>query len=484
MQFLWKWIEDFIGKGLDWYYIAEIMMYASASLVPMALPLAVLLASVMTYGNLGEHYELTALKASGISLPKAMQPLMYITVIISIGAFFFSNNVLPYTNLKMATRLYDITHQRPEVSIKEGIFNNDIEGYSIKVGRKNKNSSIMYNFMIYDHTARQGNPDVILADSGILKITADKKHMLVTLYKGEHFIEMSENNPQLKEYPYRHDKFGKQTMVFDMIGFDFKQSDENIFKSNYQMMNLAQLDTTIDSLNILFKERFNKFPVQIQQSAYERFDFKIQNKKDTVGILKDSLKKYKSYKELVSKANLDSVYQNLDFENKNRASDIALDFAKRTQENIKVGADDLYERGKWIRKHELAWYRKFSLSFACLIFFFIGAPLGAIIRKGGFGMPFLVSTILFMIYYIISIMGEKFVREGILPVIIGAWLSSAVLFPFGILLTYKAATDSALLDTDSYVSAFKNRFQKIKSFFNIRKQKKEASKNNKVEVKS
>jgi lipopolysaccharide export system permease protein len=472
MQFLWKWIEDFIGKGLEWTVIAEIMMYASASLVPMALPLAVLLASVMTYGNLGEHYELTALKASGISLQKAMLPLVYLTVIISIGAFFFSNNVLPYTNLKMATRLYDVTHQRPEVSIRQGIFNNDIEGYSIKVGRKSKNSSMMYDFMIYDHTARQGNPQVVLADSGTLKIADNKKFMIVTLYHGEQYEEMNEKNPQTREYPSRHDKFGKQTMIFQLLGSDFKPTDESIFRSNYQMMNLKQLTYTIDSLNSIVKEREKKISSQIRDANYGKFEFKVRNMNDTAGLKKDSTRKYKPYNELIVKTNLDTVYKHFDADKKNRTLDIALEYARRAQENIKTGADDISERGKWIRKHQLAWYRKFSLSFACLIFFFIGAPLGAIIRKGGFGMPFLVSTILFMIYYIITIMGEKFVREEIMPVFIGSWLSSAALFPFGIFLTYKAATDSALLNTDAYAVAFKNFFQKITSFFNSNKEKK------------
>jgi lipopolysaccharide export system permease protein len=471
MQFLWKWIEDFIGKGLEWYVVAEILLYASASLVPMALPLAVLLASVMTYGNLGEHYELTAMKASGISLPKAMQPLIYVTVAISIGAFFFSNNVLPYTNLKMARGLYDVTHQRPEVSIKEGVFNNDIEGYSIKVARKSKTTSMMYDFIIYDHTARQGNPDVFLADSGTLVISSSKKYMYVTLYSGETFSEMPEKNPQQKEFPHRHDKFSRQTMVFEMQGFDFQESDEAIFKSNFQMMNLAQLDTVIDSLKITMHQREMRFPQMIKESNYERFGFRVTNLTDTTARIKDSTMKNLPYEQLTRKVKSDTVFNNFDIDKKIRAVDIALDYAKRTQESIQIGADDIYERGKWLRKHQLAWYRKFSLSFACLIFFFIGAPLGAIIRKGGFGMPFLVSTLLFMFYYIMWISGEKFVREDVMPVFVGAWLSSAVLFPLGIFLTYKASTDSALMNTDAYIAFFTKIIRKIGTFFNVERVK-------------
>jgi len=468
MQFLWKWIEDFIGKGLSWDVITETLLYSACNLIPMALPLAVLLASVMTFGNMGEHYELTALKAAGISLQKTMRPLIVLIGLISIGAFFFSNNVLPYTNLKMASKLYDVTQQRPEVNIKQGVFSNDIDGYSIKVGRKVPGSSMMYDFMIYNHTSLQGNIEVTVADSGIIKITNDKKNMIATLYSGDSYSEMQDNtNGQQK--PFRHDKFKKQVVVFQLSGFNKKQSDEDLFKNNYQMMNLSQLDYSVDSLSKLYNHRLESFPVVLLNATYNRYDFKSKNSGDTVLMLKDSLRNYKPYNKLTTTYNFDTVYVQLQSIAKKQALDLAIEHATRIKAEIETNAADIYERGKWIRKHELAWYQKFTLSFACLIFFFIGAPLGSIIRKGGFGLPFIVSTLLFMVYYIISVTGQKFVREDVMPVIVGAWLSSVTLFPLGVFLTYKATTDSSLFNTDSYLSGIKKFFVKLS---NLRKKKK------------
>lgn len=465
MQFLWKWIEDFIGKGLEWVFILEVLGYTSASLIPMALPLAVLLASVMTFGNLGEHYELTAMKSAGISLQRIMRPLIVIIVSISVAAFFFSNNVLPYSNLKMATLLYDVTHKRPEVNIKEGVFNNDIEGYSIKVGRKSKTSIMMYDFMIYNHTSRTGNPEVTLADSGEIKFSPDRKNMMINLYSGQSFNEIYERRGRELQYPHRRDEFDNETIMFDLSGFDMQHVDSQIFKNNFRMMTLEQLTQVIDSLKLIYNQRKEKAGRRIVEFNYFKFENKIYNTIDTPLILADSLRKYAPVDKLISTTNLDSLYESLNDYNKQKAINLAKDYVTKSISNIETGSKDIYERGKWIRKHELEWYRKFSLSFACIIFFFIGAPLGAIIRKGGFGMPFLVSTLMFMIYYIISVVGEKFVREDVMPVFIGSWLSSAVLFPLGFFLTYKATRDSALLNTEAYSEFFKkviNIFKKKK----------------------
>ncbi len=469
MQFLWKWIEDFIGKGLEWTFILEVMGYTAASLVPMALPLAVLLASVMTFGNLGEHYELTAMKSAGISLQKVMQPLIIIITLISISAFFFSNNVLPHTQLKMATLLYDLTHKRPEVNIKEGVFNNDIEGYSIKVGRKNKNTGMMYDFMIYNHTQRVGNTEVTLADSGEIKFTPDKRNMIIRLYNGESFTEVYERKKTEKKYPHRRDIFSKETIMFDLSGFDMKHVDEQIFKNNYRMMNLKQLTEITDSLKEIYNVRKKKTGKRIISYNYFRFENKVLNPTDTSALLKDSLQKYHTIENMPVIIDLDSMYENFNNYRRQKAVNFAKDYATRAIANIESSSKDLYERGKWIRKHELEWYRKFSLSFACIIFFFIGAPLGAIIRKGGFGMPFLVSILMFMIYYLISVTGDKLVREGEIPVFIGAWLSSAILFPLGFFLTYKATRDSALLSTEAYSNVIK----KIMKIFKFKKTSKQ-----------
>ncbi|MEA2041853.1 MAG: LptF/LptG family permease [Bacteroidota bacterium] len=462
MQFLWKWIEDFIGKGLEWTIITEILFYASAALVPMALPLAVLLASVMTFGNMGEHYELTALKASGISLLKVMQPLIFLVAFISVGAFFFSNNVLPYSNLKMARLLFDVNRKRPALNIRAGVFNNDIQGFSIKISSKSDNSNMMYDFMIYDHSKRAGNPEVTLADSGFLEITDNQKYMIATLYSGRTYTEMQEKTRSIKEreYPHRTDLFDKEVIIFELTGFDMKRSQEGLFRSNYQMMNLSQLSGSIDSLLKVYQRRQSNFPDRLMRYNYFKVEHKAASNSDSMMQVKDSLRKYAKPENLKASFNSDSLYAILTPGQERQALRIATEDSERLLNTIKSSGKSMHDRLRWIRKHQLAWYQKFSLSFACVIFFFIGAPMGAIIRKGGFGMPFLVSIILFMVYYVISITGEKFVREDVLPVFIGSWLSSAVLFPFGVFVTYKASTDSVLLNTDAY----KNFLKKIRKF--------------------
>ncbi len=457
MQFLWKWLEDFVGKGLDWTIIVEIVFYASASLVPMALPLGVLLASVMTFGNLGENYELTAMKSSGISLLKIMLPLILFTGLISVSAFFFSNNALPYTNLKMARVLYDVTRKRPELNIKTGVFNNDIEGYSIKVDRKNSNGGMMYDFMIYNHTVDRGNPEVTLADSGEMSITKDRKHMIISLYNGQKFSEMKER-PAVKDkqYPYRHDKFKRQTIVFELKGFDYKESDEGIFKHNYQMMSLEQLSYTIDTLTMKHTQKKDKINQKLIKYNYLKFEANPKSLKDTIVFLEDSLRKYANSNKLTPGVDFDSLFSALSSIHKKESVELAVTNAKNTLAGIDNDDKVIHDNTKWLRKHQIQWYRKFSLSFACIIFFFIGAPLGAIIRKGGFGLPILVSVLLFMFYYIVSITGEKFAREDVLPVFIGSWLSSAILFPLGVFITYKASRDSVLFTAERYSNAMKS----------------------------
>ncbi len=452
MQFLWKYVEDFVGKGLDWSIIAEVLFFASASLVPMALPLSILIASVMSFGNMGEYYELTAIKAAGISLLRVMRPLIVFTVLLSILAFFFSNNVLPYTNLKFARLLFDINRKRPELNIKTGVFNNDIEGYSIRVKGKNPKTLMMYDFMIYDHTKHIGNPEVTLADSGFLRVTGDKKYLVATLFNGRTYTEVPEGNPQKKEYPHRTDIFDRQTIIFELTGFDFKESQESLFRSNYKMMSLSQLEESTERLTKIYEERQSEYPRRIMRFNYFVYENQV---KDSSQIVQDSIRKYAPPQKLSPNIKIDSLYNNFSPREKKEAIVYANEGIRRMINSLSITKDMMRDRIRWIRKHKVEWYRKFSLSFACIIFFFIGAPLGAIIRKGGFGMPFLLSIILFMLYYVLSISGEKFVREGVMPVLVGTWLSSAILFPLGIFVTYKASKDAAILNKDAYIDFFK-----------------------------
>jgi len=451
MHFVWLYIEDLVGKGLEWTIIAELLLYASAGLVPMALPLAILLASIMTFGNMGEHYELTAMKSAGISLQKIMTPLIILSVVISIGIFFFSNIVLPYTNLKAGSLLYDVSHHRPELNIKPGIFNTDIAGYRIKIKEKKPNSPIMYDFMIYDHTEKRGNTKVTLADSGKMEITDDQKFMIVTLYNGNSYEEMKEKRGRNKKYPSHHDEFEKQTIIFELESSDLERTDEALFKHNYQMKNLKQLSYWEDSLQQQLDDKKLSFIKGMNRSKYFRYTRKISNYSDTAQLIRDSILRKIQPKQLKVIYNLDSLYNSFDARTKHKVLEVAVGYAENSKKQIIANQKDFYSKRKNIQKHRAAWHEKLTLSFACLIFFFIGAPLGAIIRKGGFGLPFLVSIVFFLSYYVVTIMGKKFAVEGNWMAWQGMWLSSAFTLPMGVFLTYKATTDSVIFNFDTYI---------------------------------
>ncbi|MGC8804302.1 MAG: LptF/LptG family permease, partial [Bacteroidales bacterium] len=249
---MWKYVDDLVGKGLSIGVLAELLLYASATFVPLALPLAILLASLMTFGNLGENYELTALKASGISLWQIMYPLILLMGVVSILAFFYSNVSLPYYNLKFRSLLFDIQQHRPELQIKEGIYYNGVDGYTIKIGKKNYRTNMLYQLKIYDHTQNMGNTSVTVADSGTIKVTADNRTLIITLYNGESYVDMPEERRRVyavRSYPFRRDRFKQQIITIPLEGFDFQRTQEELFRNNYQMMNLSQLKYSIDSMN-------------------------------------------------------------------------------------------------------------------------------------------------------------------------------------------------------------------------------------------
>jgi lipopolysaccharide export system permease protein len=453
MQFLWKYIDDLVGKGLEFHVITELLVYTAASLIPMAIPLAVLLASLMNMGSLGENYELTALKAAGISLQRIMRPLIILCFFIALIAFLFANYVLPVTNLKMRSLLYDIQQQRPELQIREGVFYNGIENYSIYIGKKNYKTGLLKNIKIYDHKDHKGNISVTLADSGYMKITADKKYLLVTLYNGFIYSDViRERQTRNNTYPFRRDKFAKQTNQIELSGFGLKRTDEELFKQNYQMLNLKQLTYYTDSLYRDVDNRSQNLATSLKSTSIfqnnparlrniQRIDTTIANKTLTT--------------------NFDSLFASLNTMDKQNIVSSALSSARDAKSYIIssfTNNDDTIRRA---RRYEIEWQRKFTLSIACFIFFFIGAPLGAIIRKGGLGMPVVVSVGFFVLYYMISISGEKFAREGVMTPFLGMWLSTLILLPLGTFLTYKATTDSAILNMDTY----SNFFKKVKNLF-------------------
>lgn len=496
MQFLWKWIDDLVGKGLDFMVIAELMYYASVSLIPMALPLAILLASIMTYGNLGEKFELTAIKAAGISLQRAMLPLTIFTLITSLGAFFIANNVIPYANLKMSALIWSIRNQRPELNIKPSIFNNDIEDFSIRISRKDEKTGMMYDFVVYDHTKGKANNVCIVADSGSMRVTDDGRYMIVTLYNGVQYEEVDER--KRSSYPFRKDEFDEQSLVFNLAGFDFNKADESGFKNRYQVMNVSELEVSTDSLQRDFskyaddihenlttaqyfrhskhRERFLADSVRAARvhksqyntrrsgasvaytltldSAYAAEDSVIRLK---IAHFRDSI--YNTtynidVADMKPVARLDSIFDSMTKSERQSVMSRVKEYATQVNTTVVREADELASRQKTIARYRNAWHQKFTLSVACIIFFFIGAPLGAIIRKGGFGLPIVVSVIVFLIYYLISTAGMKMSREGLWEPWQGMWISTIVILPLGVFFTYKATVDAQLFNKEAWMKFF------------------------------
>lgn len=455
MQFLWRMIDDIVGKGLDISIIAELMLYVSITLVPMALPLAVLLSSIMTFGTLGENYELVALKSAGISLYRIMKPLIVFIVCLTGFAFFFSNNIMPVANLKMISLLYDIRKQKPEMSFKEGIFTNDLEGYSIKVDRINKNTGMMYGMLIYNHTSATGNSEVTIADSGLMTTIPQSSLMELQLFHGHSYTDEGMQNPQQrKTFPFRRLAFNKQTVMIELPNTDLKRTDEELWSTNSKMLSLDQLQYSIDSVQNVLDVRKRQDAQRLLTSNYTKN--KSYNKE------RDSILRVQTQGLTL---NIDSLHQRLEPEDLEEIGRKAVGYARDVKQRLDDDMNYFMTKEESVRRYDIEWHRKFTLSFACFIFFFIGAPLGAIIRKGGLGMPVIVSVFLFIIYYIISMMGERAAKEAVITPAVGMWISAFILFPLGVILTYKAVTDSTMMSSESYMKYI----QKFTTFFKKKK---------------
>jgi len=441
MMFIFKYIDDFVGKGLSFSILSELFFYFSLTTIPMALPLAILLSSLMTFGNLGEHFELTAMKSSGLSLQKIMTPLIITTFCLSLGAFYFSNSILPYTNLKAGSLLYDVRESKPALLFKEGVFNNSLEGFSIRVGKKDKDEKTLREILIYDHRAMQGNNIVLAAKSGKMEETADKKFLVLTLKNGVSYKDMVDNPKDIETRPMVRDKFEERVIRFDLSEFKMSRTNEDLFKNNYQMLNISQLNQAVDSLGIKNEKRKTNFTQQLKQNYY--------SKSNSFLSALDSSKK--SVSDTISFSKFPNIQQLNIIEN---ATTIARSAKAYSESILNENEAEEYSR----LKYQIEWHRKFTLSIACIVLFFIGAPLGAIIRKGGLGMPVVISVVFFIIFHILSITGEKLAKEGQIPVYQGMWLATAILFPIGVFLTIKATSDSSLFDANAYIEPVKNFF--------------------------
>ena len=454
MQFLWKHVSELVGKGIGWSVLGEFFTYAVFSLVPMALPLAILLASLMTFGNLGENFELTAMKAAGISLFRIMRPLIIFISMVCVGAFYFSNYVLPISQTKLWTLIFSLRQKSPEFDIPVGEFYSGINGVNIYVRGKDK--GLLKGLMIYDFSGGFENATVMVSDSGRVQFTADNKYILLSLYDGESFENLKKQriNNSNSGIPYRREVFKTKEMLIDFDS-DFNRFDESILQDQHVSKNIKQLTQSIDSVSKIANATRTSQAKELISQHY------LGREQNTSRHLTYNAKKNKK-----TAVNADSLFLSLNQEEMVRASNSALEKAKAMKEQINYNKMMLDTPVSYIMRHKIEWHRKFTLSFACLIFFFIGAPLGAIIRKGGLGMPVVISVIMFIFYYIIDNTGYKMAREGLWIAYQGMWLSSAVLLPIGVFLTYKAVVDATLLNPDQYIKFWNFLKRKFLSLIN------------------
>lgn len=453
LQFLWMYVDELAGKGLEIKILAELLFQFSLSFVPTALPLAILLASLMTFGNMGEFSELTALKSSGIPLNRIMRPLVLLIAVLSIVSFFFSNNVLPYSNRQARTLLYDIRRKRPDINLQAGTFNNDIEGFSIKITSKDPVTNRLNRLYIYDHRENRGNSAVTYADSGYMRVTSDETAMIMVLYSGYSYTDMGErsSNPADKKYPFRKDFFKEQTLVIPLSGFDLQRSEIDLFKSHSAMLNISQLTFYIDSLNKRYTEKVDNYFTEYKTTALysgRASLIRLSGEEDTLELRSQS-------DEPISE-----LYNSLPLAEKRNVLLRAIQGIKEGTSFLASKNESLHIEIRNIKNYEVNWNKKFTLSFACVVFFFIGAPLGAIIRKGGLGTPAVISILFFVIWYVISLSGEKLAKENLVSTFAGMWAASYILLPAGLFLTYKASNDSVIMNIDTYLLFFK----KIKDY--------------------
>ena len=447
MQFLWMNIGEMVGKGLPFGILMEFFFYAWLSLVPLALPLAILLASLMAFGNMGENLELLAMKSAGVSLFRIMRSLMVFIIFICIGAFVFSNNVIPISQKKMWSLMFSIRQKSPELNIPVGQFYSGIDNMRLYVRSKNHKTGALNDVMMYDFSKGFNNASITTADTVYVKMTDDKLFLKITFINGEGFenINNNESGFKSKNVPYRRESFARREILIDFDA-NFNEMDESLLNNQHVAKDIVRLSNDIDSIN------------DIRDSIKAAYTYTLLNEKyfanaytpDSLDVDLHKRGKIPSLTPEDEVLNVDTIFKNAPYRS---AKTIASSMKARVSSllnDAQYNAIIIQDNESYYNRHAIELHRKFTLSFACLIFFFIGAPLGAIIRKGGLGMPVVVSVLMFIVYYIIDTMGVKFARESVIDVWQGMWLSSFVLLPIGIFLTYKAATDSALFNKDGY----------------------------------
>ena len=433
MQFLWRYVDELVGKGLEMSVMAQFFFYSALTLVPVSLPLAVLLASLITFGNFGERYELLAMKAAGISLLKIMRPLAFFVCGLVGVSFYFQNVVGPIAQAKLGTLILSMKQKSPELDIPEGVFYSEIKDYNLKVAKKNRKTGMLDDVLIYSMKD---------ADSGRLEMTADKQHLWLHLYSGDLFENLKAQSMKSENVPYRREEFREKHSIIE-FNSDFNMVDGEIMGKQSSAKDMAQLQSSIDSMTVVGDSIGRQYYREVAEGNF-RPSYGL-TKEDTVKIEKADIHEY----------NVDSLYEVASLTQKQKVLSSAVSRAENVANDLGFKKFTMENNDYSIRKHKTEWHKKITISLSCLLFFFIGAPLGGIIRKGGLGMPVIVSVLVFIIYYIIDNTGYKMARDGKWIVWMGMWTSSAVLAPLGVFLTYKSNKDSVVLNADAYINWFK-----------------------------
>ena len=443
MQFLWRYVDELVGKGLTVEVLAQFFWWMGLMMVPQALPLAILLSSLITFGNLGESSELTAIKSAGISLTRTFSSLVVVSCFISVTSFVFQNNIGPHSTIKLSQLLVSMKQKNPELEIPEGVFYDGIPNSNIYVQKKDVKSGKFYGIMIYRMSNSYEDSEIILADSGMLQTTAEKQHLLLTLWNGEWFSNQAQEVGRDAAAPFRRETFLEKKTLIDFNG-DFDMTDAALFSGDARGKGLAKLYRDLDSLQQNNDSIGRVFYNEVQMSYYNAASI---SRADTLAAIKEAGKKA---------FNVDSAFARLNNDGKRSVLDIARSQVQAVSADMEFKAMVTEDANRMIRQHEIEMYKKFVLSLSCLIFFFIGAPLGTIIRKGGLGIPVIVSVLVFIVYYILDNSGYQMARRGIWAIWFGELLATMVLVPLAVFVTYKANKDSAVFNFDAYRNLLMN----------------------------
>lgn len=445
IQLLWKWIDDFVDKGLDMSIVSKFFMLGSVSLVSKALPLAILLAALMTFGNLGEKFELLAIKAAGIPLIRTIVPLIVCCILFGGVSFYFQNYVSPLAQKKLLRMMYSIKQTSPESDIMERIFYNKIEGYSIYVKHKDNETGVLYDVTIYDMTAGFEKTNILVSDSAIIKNTIDERHMILSMFSGEQFSNLDEENINKKNRPYRRESFTRKDVIIETDG-GFEIKDADFLKTRADGKNMQELEKDIDSLRAsndsIGRDNFKI----LKRNSYK--DKIVLNRNDSTMMMKDS----------VYRMNVDSIYNSATQKNRIMWKRDALRNVTSIKNTYDINYKILHQLDKDLNKHKIYWWEKITLSLGCIIFLLIGASLGSIVRRGGLGYPVIISVATFILYYILETSGSKRASEGVWEIWFGSWLSTIILFPMGIFFTYQANKDSGIMNNFKINNFFKKLF--------------------------